>query len=89
MCIPAAQINHKMVHRIGTFFIMIGLFLAGIFILSDLAKAPVCNFMIYGMLSIIFGLFLWFRSPLPAGPPPDRFRLLRISGKKAGKKPDK
>jgi hypothetical protein len=78
-----------MIHRIGTFFIFVGLFLAGLFVLSDLAKAPVCNFMIYGAVFIMLGIFLWFRNPLPAGPPPDRFRLLRSSGKKAGKKPDK
>jgi hypothetical protein len=75
-----------MAHRIGTFFILLGIFLIALFLLSDMADAPTCNFFVYGSGLFIIGVIMWFRNPLPAGPPAGRFRLLKSTGKKAGAK---
>ena len=72
-----------MVNRVGTFFILLGLGLIGLFVLSDIAKTPTCNLLIFGGISLAFGIFLWFRDPAKPGPPPERFRILRR------KKPEK
>lgn len=66
-----------MVNRVGTFFILLGLGLIGLFILSDIAKTPTCNLLIFGGASLALGVFLWFRDPVKPGPPAERFRLFR------------
>jgi hypothetical protein len=78
-----------MIHRIGTFFMLLGVMLIVLFVLSDLAKTPACNLFFYGGFSIALGVFLWFRDPLPEGPPSGRFRLFKGGGKKGDKKPDR
>ncbi len=73
-------------NRIGTFFIVIGLGLIGMFILSDIAKTPSCNLLLFGGISLAVGILLSRQNP---GPPPKetgRFRVLHGSGKKQGKK---
>jgi hypothetical protein len=66
-----------MINRVGNFFILIGLFLIGLFVLSDVAKAPTCGFFITGALSLGLGIFLWFKNPRPPSPPSGRFRVLK------------
>ena len=73
------------INRVGTFFILLGLMLIGLFILSDIARAPSCNFLIFGVASIAFGAYLWFKDPSPPPQPTGRFRIFR-SGKKQDKK---
>lgn len=73
-------------HRIGTFFLMVGLALVGLFAASDTAGAPAWDFLAAGAVLLVLGILLWFRNPLPAGPPSERFRLLKGAGKKQGKK---
>jgi len=73
-------------HRIGTFFMMVGLGLIGLFIASDTAGAPACNFLAAGSVLLVLGIILWFRNPLPSGQPSGRFRILKGPGKKADKK---
>lgn len=75
-----------LVNRVGTFFILLGLALIGLFILSDIAKTPTCNYLVFGGLSLALGIFLWFRDPVKPGPPPERFRLLKGFGKKPDQK---
>ncbi len=58
----------------------------GLFVLSDIAKAPSCNFFLWGAASLGLGIFLWFRDPIQPGPPANRFRLLRHEKKQAKKK---
>ena len=72
--------------RVGTFFILLGLGLIGLFVLSDLAKMPSCNYLVFGGLSLGLGVFLWFRDPVKPGPPPDRFQVLKGFGKKPAPK---
>jgi len=75
--------------RIGTFCILLGTGLIVMFILSDLAKAPSCNFLIAGGFLFALGIVLWMRSPAPAGPKAERFRTVRkIMSKKPDQKSD-
>jgi predicted membrane channel-forming protein YqfA (hemolysin III family) len=75
-----------LVNRIGTFLIMVGLVLIGLYIASDSAGVPTCNLLLAGAVLLILGIFLWFRNPLPSGPPSGRFRILKGAGKKEDKK---
>jgi hypothetical protein len=72
-----------MINRIGTFFILIGLALIGLFVLSDIAKATTCSLLVFGAISLILGIVLWLRDPVKPGPPATRFRLFKGAGKKA------
>ena len=74
------------VNRIGTFFILMGLLLLGLFAYSDMVKAPACNLLVIGGISLVLGLFLWFRNPTPPAQPSGRFRILKILEKKQDKK---
>ncbi len=75
-----------LINRIGTFFFFIGLGLIGLFILSDIAKTPTCNFLIFGAISLGLGIILWLRDPAPPPQETGRFRILRSGGKKQEKK---
>ena len=74
-----------MVNRVGTFFILLGLFLIGLYIMSDLTKQAICNLLIFGGAFLSLGIFMWFRDPAKPGPPTERFRILRNTGKKSEK----
>ncbi len=73
-------------NRVGTFFILLGLGLIGLYILSDIAKVPSCNLLVFGGIALALGVFLWLRDPIKPGPPANRFRLLRGMNKKQEKK---
>ncbi len=72
-------------NRVGTFLVLLGFLLVGLYILSDIAQAPVCNFFLFGILFLGVGLVLWFRNPAPPPQPSGRFRLIRGRGKKPNK----
>lgn len=78
-----------LVNRIGTFFFIIGLALIGMYILSDVAQTPSCNFLISGSVLMAIGIFLRMRHPAPPPQETGRFRILRSAGKKQSKPPDK
>jgi len=69
-------------HRIGTFFIMLGIGLIILFVLSNMADTPVCNLFIVGVIVLGLGIFLWFRNPLPKATGGSRFRLFKGARKK-------
>jgi hypothetical protein len=75
-----------MSNRIGTFLILVGLLLIGLFAYSDMVKAPVCNLLIFGGVTLALGVFLWFRNPAPPAQPTGRFRIFKGTGKKPEKK---
>lgn len=66
-----------LVNRIGTFFILLGVGLIGMFVLSDMAQAPTCGFFISGAVLLGLGIGLWIRHPRPPAKPSGRFRLLK------------
>jgi multisubunit Na+/H+ antiporter MnhG subunit len=69
-------------NRIGTFFILLGLLLVALFVYSDLAKAPTCNLLLFGGISLALGIFLWLRNPAPPHQESGRFGILKKRGKK-------
>jgi hypothetical protein len=75
-----------MIHRVGTFFMLVGIGLIVLFVASDVSGAPACNFLVIGTLLLALGGFLWFRTPAPSGPPSGRFRIFKRAGKKDGQK---
>ena len=77
----------SLINRMGTFFILLGVGSVALFILSDLAKAPTCNFLVVGVLLLALGILLWMRDPVKPGPRPERFRLVKrlLSRKPAAK----
>jgi hypothetical protein len=75
-----------LINRIGTFFILLGLGLLGLFILSDIADAPSCNFLVFGAILLGIGIFLWLKDPAPPPQPSGRFRLFKRSPKNQDKK---
>jgi predicted membrane channel-forming protein YqfA (hemolysin III family) len=77
------------IHRVGTFFILLGVGLIILFILSDLAKAPSCNFLIVGAVLLILGIVMWARNPINPGQKAERFRTVKkIMAKKPDQKSD-
>jgi len=66
-----------MINRIGTFCILLGLFLIGMYILSDIARQASCNLLLFGAVFFGTGVFLWSKDPPEKSPPPERFRLLK------------
>ncbi len=75
-----------LINRVGTFFFLLGLGLIGLFVLSDIAKTPTCNYLIIGGIFLIIGVFLWLRDPAPPPQQTGRFRVLRGGEKKEKKK---
>jgi hypothetical protein len=71
-------------HRIGTFLMLVGLLLIGLFVLSDVAQAPACGFLLPGAMLLALGLFLWFRDPSPPPQPTQRFRVFKGAHKNPG-----
>ena len=74
--------------RFGTFLLVIGLALIGIFILTDFGDKPQFGFFFLGVLGILGGVVLWWRAP-NAPPPPSsgRFRLVKsLSNRNKAKK---
>lgn len=70
-----------LVNRVGTFFILMGLFLIGLFIYSDIVDMPMCGLLVSGAVVLALGLFMWFRNPAPPPQPTGRFRLLQKKSK--------
>jgi hypothetical protein len=72
--------------RIGNFFVLMGIVLIGIYILSDINKTPTCSLFILGGIILGIGIGIMLRSPSPPPQETGRFRILRSSGKKQDKK---
>jgi hypothetical protein len=54
--------------RIGTFFIVIGISLIALFVISDMAQSPMCQLLLAGVVSLGIGVFLWRRNWAPPQP---------------------
>ena len=75
-----------LINRVGTFFILLGITLIALFILSDMAKSPTYGLLVFGFVSLGLGIFMWFRDPPPPKEPTGRFRILKTMNKKPVKK---
>ncbi len=75
-----------LINRVGTFFIIVGVALIGLFILSDIADMPTCNLLIFGAILLGLGIFMWFKDPAPPPQSTGRFRMLKRTPKKQDKK---
>lgn len=69
------------INRLGTFFIWIGAAAVMIFILSDIAHAPIPVLLLAGLACLVLGFFLWWRDPPKPNQPSNRFRLLKKRAK--------
>jgi hypothetical protein len=74
-----------LINRVGIYFIWLGVGLIMLFVLSDIAQMPICNLLIFGMISLAVGIALWLRSPSPPPSPTARFRILRRAKKEEKK----
>ncbi len=76
--------------RLGTFLFVIGVALVGLFILSDYGDKPEFGFFFLGVVCVLSGAVLWWRSPSRGAPPAQpsgRFRMVKslMNRSKAGK----
>ena len=74
-------------HRLGSFFLIIGVALVGLFIISDVGEEPHYGYFFFGLVILVLGLYLRWRSPNP--PPPDsgRFGMVKQIRQKGLPKP--
>jgi hypothetical protein len=74
-------------NRIGTFIFLLGVVLVFLFIFSDIAGKPAFAYFFFGVLCLVGGVGLWWRSPSPPpSEPPARFRTVKKMMKKGDKK---
>jgi len=62
--------------KVGTFFIFIGVALIVLFVLSDIAHAREFNYLLYGMVVLLIGIFVVGINPKPPVES-NRFRVLK------------
>ncbi len=65
----------EFIPRVGTFFILLGIFFSLLFLASDFAKQPDFDWLFLGMLAVAIGIIFRRRAPPP--PPAGRFALIR------------
>ena len=66
----------ELIYRVGTFFLMVGLGLILLFILSEAAEYAIFDFFCWGLLLLIVGLV--FRNQYKKSfPPSDRFSFVK------------
>ena len=66
----------ELIYRVGTFFLMIGIGLMLLFILSDAAQAPTLSYFCGGLVILIVGV-LCRRQYKKSFPPNERFSFIR------------
>jgi hypothetical protein len=89
MSSPQGFDRREIVHRIGTFFLLVGIGLVVFFVLSEAARQVTFDFLCWGIVLLVLGFIFrgqYKRSVTPSG----RFSLVRRlmpkSKKEAGKK---
>jgi predicted membrane channel-forming protein YqfA (hemolysin III family) len=72
------QYNHKeFLYRVGTFFLLVGFGLLAFFMLSEAAKQPTFSYFCWSMILFIIGFVFRAQYKKPAGPPSERFSILK------------
>lgn len=67
--------QHEFVPRVGTFFIILGIFSLIFFLASDFANRPDFDWLFVGLVLLGFGILLRRRAAPP--PPAGRFGMIR------------
>lgn len=75
-----------MIRRLGSFFLLIGVGLLVLFVLSDLADSAQISLLAYGLLLSVLGIILRIRGGQAREPRESRFRTLRRL--RAGQNPE-
>lgn len=84
-------------NRIGVFFTLVGGFLVFLGFLSAQSSAPgSAKLVLFGLVLLILGIWMWWRAPKPEKQPTGRFRILKKSsshnkfrGSDSNKSPDR
>lgn len=75
-------------HRLGNFFTIVGAALVALFVISDLGDKPAFGYFFFGLVTVVLGLYLRWRSPNQPAAPAGRFTILkRMRERKATKAP--
>jgi hypothetical protein len=76
MSSPQGFDRREIVHRIGTFFLLVGIGLIAFFVLSEAAQQVTFNYLCWGLILLILGLIFraqYKKSVAPSG----RFSLVK------------
>ena len=65
-----------MLKRAGQYVFWLGLFVVLLFIVSDAVHTPEYELLLYGVIAVFVGAYLWRLGRTPA-PPSERFRTIR------------
>ncbi len=76
--------------RLGLFFVVIGIALIVLYVISDTARMSMCSLLIAGIAATIFGIGLWRKGMVPKEPS-QRFTTLKriMTATSKNKKGDK
>jgi predicted membrane channel-forming protein YqfA (hemolysin III family) len=76
MSSPQGFDRKEIVHRIGTFFLLVGIGLVVFFVLSEAARQVAFNYLCWGLILLILGLIFrgQYKRSMPAS---GRFSLVR------------
>jgi hypothetical protein len=76
MSSPPGFERKEIIYRIGTFFLMVGFGLIGFFVFSDAARQVSFNYLCWGLIILILGMFFraQYRKSVKAS---GRFNLVR------------
>jgi len=73
-------------HRLGNFFTIVGVALVALFVISDLGNQPAFGYFFFGLVTVVLGLYLRWRSPNQPAAPAGRFTIIkRMRERKAAK----
>lgn len=76
-------------HRLGNFFTIVGAALVALFIISDLGDKPAFGYFFFGLVTVVLGLYLRWRSPNQPAAPAGRFTILKRMRERKAAKPTK
>ena len=88
MSAPQGFDRREIVHRIGTFFLLVGIGLVVFFVLSEAARQVTFDFLCWGIVLLVLGFIFrsqYKRSVTPSG----RFSLVRKLMPKSKKEAEK
>ncbi|MBN1371662.1 MAG: hypothetical protein JW987_06950 [Anaerolineaceae bacterium] len=76
-------------HRLGNFFTIVGAALVALFVISDLGDQPAFGYFFFGLVTVVLGLYLRWRSPNQPAAPAGRFTIIKRMRERKAVKPTK